>query len=157
MEAHNGLSARIAREAGFDLARLARLQDQRDTPFSRAVQAFYTLVEALREFAGQGGRAARDQRYAHLGEQVRAGLTRLGIEAVVPPEHSSVVLRAYHLPTSLTYATLHDTLKAEGFVIYAGQGELSKTLFRISTMGNLISADIDRMLNCFARVLRSAR
>jgi 2-aminoethylphosphonate-pyruvate transaminase len=119
------------------------------------VQALYALVEALREYAERGGRAARYRRYAHLAEQVRAGLTRLGIEAVVPPEQSSLMLRAYRLPTGLTYATLHDTLKAEGFVIYAGQGELSKTLFRIATMSNVISADIDRMLNCCARVLRS--
>jgi 2-aminoethylphosphonate-pyruvate transaminase len=140
----------------LDLARLARLQDQRDTPFTPAVQAFYALAEALREFAEQGGRAARYRHYAHLAEQVRAGLSRLGIEAVVPPKESSVVLRAYPLPTGLAYATLHDALKAEGFVIYAGQGELAKTLFRISTMGNLISADIDRMLDCFARILSSA-
>jgi 2-aminoethylphosphonate-pyruvate transaminase len=44
-------------------------------------------------------------------------------------------------------------LKAAGFVIYAGQGDLSKTLFRISTMGNLGSADIERLLSCFARIL----
>ena len=54
----------------------------------------------------------------------------------------------------MTYAQLHDALKAEGFVIYAGQGNLSKTLFRISTMGNITSADIDRLLQCFARLPR---
>ena len=49
---------------------------------------------------------------------------------------------------------LHDVLKSNGFVIYAGQGRLSKTLFRISTMGNLTSQDIDRLLECFARLRR---
>ena len=39
------------------------------------------LVEALREFAEQGGRAARYQHYAALAEQVRAGLAELGIAA----------------------------------------------------------------------------
>ena len=71
---------------------------------------------------------------------------------VVPPEESSVVLHAYRLPAGIGYAALHDGLKAEGFVIYAGQGGLSKTLFRISTMGNLTSQDIDRLLGCFARL-----
>jgi len=47
---------------------------------------------------------------------------------------------------------LHDELKAGGFVIYAGQGDLSKTLFRISTMGNLNKTDIDRLLTCFAKL-----
>lgn len=41
----------------LDLARLGRLQDQRDTPFTPAVPACYALVEALREFAEQGGAA----------------------------------------------------------------------------------------------------
>jgi aspartate aminotransferase-like enzyme len=58
-------------------------------------------------------------------------------------------------PSGVTYTTLHDVLKAEGFVLYAGQGELSKALFRISTMGNLILADSDRMLNCSAAGLSS--
>jgi 2-aminoethylphosphonate-pyruvate transaminase len=64
------------------------------------------------------------------------------------------VLRAYKLPSRLSYAQLHDALKADGFVIYAGQGNLSKTLFRISTMGNLTRADIDRLVLSFARLLQ---
>lgn len=138
----------------LDLGRLASLQDRRDTPFTPAVHAYYALVEALREFAEQGGRPARHRAYAALAEQVRGGLAALGIETVVPAEESSVVLRSYRLPAGMAYASLHDALKASGFVIYAGQGELSKTLFRISTMGRLSSADIDRLLKCIAQVLR---
>jgi 2-aminoethylphosphonate-pyruvate transaminase len=116
------------------------------------VQTYYALVEALREFADQGGRRARHAHYAALAEQVRAGLAARGIHAAIPAEQSSVVLRSYRLPAGLTYAVLHDALKSDGFVIYAGQGDLSKTLFRLSTMGNLTSADIDRLLSCFARL-----
>jgi 2-aminoethylphosphonate-pyruvate transaminase len=148
----SALSQAVSRTYYLDLARLARLQDQRNTPFTPAVHAYYGLVEALREFSEQGGRLARYQQYASLAEQVRAGLAVLKIETAVPPEQSSVVLRAYRLPAGLTYTSLHDGLKAEGFVIYAGQGDLSKTLFRISTMGNLTSADIDRLVQCCARL-----
>ena len=91
---------------------------------------------------------------AWLAEQVRSGLAALGVESALPAGQWSVVLRAYRLPPGLSYATLHDGLKAEGFVIYAGQGDLSQTLFRISTMGNLTSADMDRFLKCFSRLLR---
>jgi 2-aminoethylphosphonate-pyruvate transaminase len=147
----------LAQAAGrayyLDLGRLSRLQDQRGTPFTPAVHAYYALVEALREFAEQGGRAARHRRYAALAEQVRAGLENLGIGAVIAPEQSSVVLRAYRLPHGVSYETLHDALKADGFVIYAGQGDLAKTLFRISTMGNLTAEDMDRLLAAFARLL----
>ena len=153
--ARRSVLAQAARRSYYlDLGRLARLQDQRDTPFTPAVHAYYALVEALREFAEQGGRLARHRAYAALAEQVRSGLAALGVEPALPPGQSSVVLRAYRLPPDLTYVRLHDALKAEGFVIYAGQGDLAQTLFRVSTMGDLTSADIERLLKCFAQLLR---
>jgi 2-aminoethylphosphonate-pyruvate transaminase len=145
----------VSRAYYLDLARLAALQDQRNTPFTPAVHVYYALVEALREHADQGGRVARYGRYAQLAERVRTGLAGLGIDALLPSEKSSVVLRAYRLPRGLNYATLHDGLKAAGFVIYAGQGDLSKSLFRISTMGELTSGDMDRLVDRCADVLRS--
>lgn len=145
------LAQAASRTYYLDLGRLARMQDQRNTPFTPAVHAYYALVEALREFADEGGRVARFKRYAALAEQVRAGLAELDIDPVIAPEQSSVVLRSYTLPAGTTYMQLHDTLKAEGFVIYAGQGDLSKTLFRISTMGAVTGADISRLLKCFAQ------
>ena len=147
----------VSRAYYLDVTRLARLQDQRDTPFTPAVQVFYAVVEALREFGEQGGRRGRYERYAALAEQVRTGLAKFGIEPAVPPAESSVGLRAYRLPAGLSYARLHDALKAQGFVIYAGQGPLSKVLFRISTMGDLMAADIDRLLQGFAQLLGSTR
>ena len=134
----------------LDLGRLAQLQEQRNTPFTPAVHACYALLEALREFADQGGRSARHRHYAALAEQVRTGLAALGIESAVPAEQSSVVLRAYRLRPGLTYETLHDALKSAGFVIYAGQGGLAGKLLRISTMGNVTAADMERLLQCVA-------
>jgi 2-aminoethylphosphonate-pyruvate transaminase len=137
----------------LDLERMARLQDARDTPFTPAVQACYALVEALREFHAQGGRAARYRRYHALAEQTRTGLAALGIEMAIPVAESSVVLRAYRLPRGLDYQALHDGLKARGFVIYAGQRALSRTLFRISTMGNLFPSDIEELIDGFGTLL----
>ena len=148
----SALKAAATRTYYLDLQRLASLQDQRNTPFTPAVQVYYALVEALREYEDEGGRTARHDRYAALSHQVRLGLAALGIDAVVPVDQSSVVLRSYRLPGGMTYTALHEALKAEGFVIYAGQGDLSRTLFRISTMGDLSSADMERLVRCFARL-----
>jgi 2-aminoethylphosphonate-pyruvate transaminase len=147
----SALAKAASRTYYLDLGRLARMQDQRNTPFTPAVHAYYALVEALREFADEGGRAARYKRYAALAEQVRSGLAAVGINPVIPPEQSSVVLRSYHLPMETSYSKLHDELKSQGFVIYAGQGDLAKMLFRISTMGAVSSADMNRLLKCFAQ------
>ncbi|MFM0207614.1 2-aminoethylphosphonate aminotransferase [Paraburkholderia sediminicola] len=148
------LAQAASRTYYLDLGRLARLQDQRNTPFTPSVHAYYALVEALRELADEGGWQARHARYAALAEQARAGLAERGIGSVLPPEQSSVVLRAYRLPDGVAYPQLHDALKARGFVIYAGQGGLSAELFRISTMGNIHAADIDRLLQGFTELTR---
>jgi 2-aminoethylphosphonate-pyruvate transaminase len=144
----------VSRAYYLDLAQLARLQDARNTPFTPAVQACYGLAAALREYESEGGRAARHDRYATLAEQVRRGLAELGVSALLPPQESSVVLRSYRLPVSLGYQALHDHLKAAGFVIYAGQGNLCGSLFRISTMGAVSAEDIARLLRRCAELLR---
>ena len=138
----------------LDLARSAAAQDRRDTPFTPAIQAHYALVEALREHAEEGGWMARHRRYAALAEHVRSGFGQLSITAMLTPEESSVVLRSYRIPAAISYPMLHDGLKAGGFVIYAGQGNLAARLFRISTMGDLSTADIDRLLECCGELLR---
>ncbi|KDB06445.1 2-aminoethylphosphonate--pyruvate transaminase [Burkholderia sp. lig30] len=148
------LALAASRTYYLDLGRLAKLQDQRNTPFTPSVHAYYALVEALREFDEAGGWRARHARYAALAEQARAGLAARGMPLVLPDGASSVVLRAYRLPSGVSYEQLHDGLKARGFVIYAGQGGLSKALFRISTMGAIEAADIERLLDGFDALMR---
>ncbi len=150
----DALAVAASRTYYLGLVRLASLQDQRNTPFTPSVHAYYALVEALRELDDEGGWKARHARYAALAEQARAGLAERGIAGVLPASESSVVLRAYRLPDGVSYERLHDALKARGFVIYAGQGGLSKELFRISTMGAIHAPDIDRLLGCFDELMK---
>ena len=56
------------------------------------------------------------------------------------------MLTAYRIPAGASYETIHDGLKQWGFVIYAGQGALAQTLFRISTMGDITDYDMERLL-----------
>ncbi|KWF38237.1 2-aminoethylphosphonate aminotransferase [Burkholderia pseudomultivorans] len=150
----SALAKAASRTYYLDLGRLAKLQDQRNTPFTPSVHAYYALVEALREFDEAGGWRARHARYKALADQAQAGLAARGMPLVLPQGASSVVLRAYRLPQGVTYETLHDGLKARGFVIYAGQGGLSKELFRISTMGAIEAADVERLLDGFTALTR---
>ncbi|RQT42259.1 2-aminoethylphosphonate aminotransferase [Burkholderia cepacia] len=150
----SALAKAASRTYYLDLGRLAKLQDHRNTPFTPSVHAYYALVEALREFDEAGGWRARHAHYKALADQAQAGLAARGMPLVLPEGESSVVLRAYRLPQGVTYETLHDGLKARGFVIYAGQGGLSKELFRISTMGAIQAADVDRLLEGFTALTR---
>ncbi len=85
-------------------------------------QLHHALDAALEELEREGGWSARHARYRTLAARVAQGLAELGIEPLLAENESSVVLRAYRLPLGLSYAHLHDALKAEGFVIYAGSG-----------------------------------
>ena len=133
----------------LDLINQCREQDRHGTPFTPSIPAFYALREALEEHAGQGGWTARRERYTGLAESVRAGLAELDVEPYLPPASSSVVLRSYRIPEGISYETLHDHLKEHGFVIYAGQQRLSGSVFRISTMGEIETHDIERLLSAF--------
>lgn len=150
----DALERAVSRTYYLDLGRLARLQSARNTPFTPAVHAYYALVEALREFRDEGGWQARHARYAALAEQARAGLAALGIESLLPPERSSVVLRAYRLPQGVSFEPFHDGLKARGFVIYPGQRALYDSLFRISTMGAIEARDIERFLEAVRALVK---
>lgn len=139
----------------LDLRSYLAQQDAGSTPFTQSVQAFYALDEALAELQEEGGREARYARYQQLARRVRTGLAALGISALLPEDASSVVLSAYHLPSGVGYAQLHDGLKKAGFVIYAGQGALAQRLFRIATMGAVTEADIERFIAALADVLEA--
>jgi 2-aminoethylphosphonate-pyruvate transaminase len=114
---------------------------------------FYALEEALQELFNEGGQPDRLARYRELQAIVRAGLVALGIEPLLEEGEISAVLAAYFLPKGITYARLHDHLKGEGFVIYAGQGHMARTFFRISTMGAVLDEDVERLVAAVASLL----
>ncbi len=128
-------------------------QDNNGTPFTQSVQTFYALDEALNELNDEGGQPARLSLYRQRMSEIRTVLTGLGIKPLLDAQDCSAVLHAYHLPTNCDYAKLHDALKAAGFIIYAGQGEFAKSLFRISMMGQISSDDIARLAAAFTATL----
>jgi len=63
------------------------------------------------------------------------------------------MISSFHLPEGFDYARLHDGLKAAGFVIYAGQGALARSIFRIANMGDVRDDDIERLIGALGRLL----
>ena len=123
-------------------------------PFTPAVHALYALQEALRELEETGGWRARHERYRALSRRVMGGLRELGVELLLEaPEVYSVVLASYRMPLKVRYESMHDRLKEAGFVVYAGQGQFEGEIFRISTMGAITDADLDRLLGELRAIL----
>ena len=131
---------------------LAR-QDEHDTPFTQSVQTFYALDAALDEFFEAGGQAARAQLFRTRMDAVRRTLSDLGVTPLLAAADCSCVLHAFELPPGQSYTELHRELKVRGFVIYAGQGALSERVFRISVMGAIDAADLDRLCCALVDVL----
>jgi 2-aminoethylphosphonate-pyruvate transaminase len=150
------LESAVARSYYLDLTRLQRMQDGRDTPFTPAVHVCYALAEALAEHQESGGWEARRKTYQKRAGQVADMLASLGAPPLLLENESSAVLRAFRIPPTTTYAELHDALKADGFVIYAGQGALSSEIFRVAVMGDLSESDMDRLALAFDRAIRGS-
>lgn len=122
------------------------------SPFTQSVQPAFALDEALHELADQGGWQQRGDSYRARAAKIAATLEALGIKTLLPKEEYSSVLWTWLLPEGVSYDALHDKLKAEGFVIYAGQGDLAPRVFRIAHMGD-IDGDIDRLCELLQEAL----
>lgn len=130
----------------LDLATYLEKQDAGGTPFTQSVQTFYALDEALDELFEAGGVCERRTMYVERMRQVRRTLIELGVVPLLGETETSCVLHAFEMPADLGYGRLHDELKARGFVIYAGQGPYADQIFRISMMGAIEAADIQRLV-----------
>jgi 2-aminoethylphosphonate-pyruvate transaminase len=127
------------------------------SPFTQAVQVAFALREALAEHEEGGGWEARLRIFRGRAARIAATLAGLGVTPMLSPSEYSSVLWSYRLPPGTTYARLHDALKKQGFVIYAGQGHLSPDIFRIAHMGDIHEADLDRLDAALRSILRGAR
>lgn len=130
-------------------------EGQGTIPFTPAVQVYYAFDEALSELLEEGV-VNRIQRYKKMATVIRERMAKLGVKALLPPDRQSNTITAYHLPEGLSYQSLHDRLKAQGYVIYAGQGNLENKIFRVANMGALTEAQLAGFLDAFERACEPA-
>lgn len=120
-------------------------------PFTPAIQIYYAFDEALNELLEEGV-AKRIQRYKRMAMLIRERMAKIGVKPVLPPDRQSNSITAYYLPEGLSYQTLHDRLRAQGYVIYAGQGNLENKIFRIANMGALTEQQFVEFLDVFEEI-----
>jgi 2-aminoethylphosphonate-pyruvate transaminase len=128
-------------------------QQHESTPFTPAIQAMYAFDEALQELLEEGV-AQRIARYRTAAHLLRQGFERFGLKCLLPPDLRSNTITALELPPGFTYEALHEALKARGYVIYAGQGDLAARIFRVANMGHLTSDQFRGFLAALNEVLQ---
>ncbi|WP_455244867.1 pyridoxal-phosphate-dependent aminotransferase family protein [Petrachloros mirabilis] len=130
-------------------------QGRGTVPFTPAVQVYYAFDEALNELLEEGV-SKRIQRYKKIATLIRERMVKLGIKPVLTPDRMSNTITAYYLPDGLTYQSLHDRLKEQGYVIYAGQGNLENKIFRVANMGALTEEQFTSFLDAVERIFVAA-
>jgi 2-aminoethylphosphonate-pyruvate transaminase len=124
------------------------------SPFTQAVQVAFALREALAEHREHGGYVARRALFQSRAERMHTALDECGVRTLLDPADYSSVLWSYRLPENRSYSQIHDALKAEGFVIYAGQGALAAQIFRIAYMGDIHEDELRNLASLFRKILR---
>ncbi len=136
----------------FHLPNYLQKQDERDTPFTPAVQVLMALGVATDALVAETV-AKRLERYRGYSKIVRDGVEKLGLRLWLPAELRSNTITTIAMPKGRTYEELHDLMRAEGFVIYAGQGDLRSKAFRIANMGQLPERELERAVSVLAKIV----
>ncbi|GAX60896.1 2-aminoethylphosphonate aminotransferase [Candidatus Scalindua japonica] len=134
------------------ISQLDEQEEKGECPFTPSVHTFYAFEEALDELLKEGVQGRID-RYKKASSYLRQEFKRLNLKLLLQEKLLSNTITALYLPENMTYTRLHDNLKERGFIIYAGQGELNKTIFRIANMGELTMEDLESLIKNLQEVL----
>jgi 2-aminoethylphosphonate-pyruvate transaminase len=152
----DALADRPPRSVYLDLYGHFASQERDNTPFTPAVQVLHAMERALAELDEEGV-ARRIARYAESARVLRAGMARLGFEALGAPAGRSSILTTFRLPAGIAYEALHDAMKRRGYIIYAGQGDIRTYAFRVSNMGTLTPKDMEGVVAAFEEATAELR
>jgi len=125
-------------------------------PFTPAIPALAALDVALDRALAEGIEGRRG-RYADRCEVLDFAFERLGLEQLVAAGARSHSIRSLRLPAGVSFAELHERLRVDGFVVYAGQGALAAHIFRVACMGELELDELRRFVGALERALGELR
>lgn len=128
-------------------------QENGEPLFTPPVQVFYAFREALRELLDEGLQK-RLNKYKAIVKLLRDGLRQMKLNFYLHESNMSNTMTAAYLPLGRNYNSLYKDCKNKGYVIYAGQGKLAKTIFRLGTVGKISQQDIRNFLKDLKAILR---
>jgi aspartate aminotransferase-like enzyme len=123
------------------------------TPFTPAISVLYALKAAL-DLITEEGLPNVLARHHRLGQRVRDGIKRLGLELFPDEAVASDTVTAVRVPPGADAATMLTRLRDEfGIALAGGQGPLKGHIFRIGHMGFVSESDIDALLAALAHLV----
>jgi 2-aminoethylphosphonate-pyruvate transaminase len=123
----------------------------RFTPPTHALLAFRQALVELDQEGGVQGRAAR---YSANRRALMEGMTELGFDAYLAPQHQSHFISSFRFPADhgFDFSLFYQKLSQLGFVIYPGKVSNAEC-FRIGTIGHIFPEDITALVVAIRRVL----
>lgn len=144
-----------ARSVSLDLlAQWKAFESDGQFRFTPPTHALLAFSQALTELVKEGGIEGRAARYAANRQALMDGMTALGFDAYLAPEHQSHIITSFRCPTHprFDFPAFYDRLSELGFVIYPGKVS-DADCFRIGTIGHIFPQDIQALVATIRRVL----
>jgi 2-aminoethylphosphonate-pyruvate transaminase len=144
-----------ARSLSLDLhARWKGLESDGQFRFTPPTHTLLAFWQALQELEEEGGIEARASRYSANHQALMEGMTVLGFDAYLAPEHRSYIITSFRYPrsTRFDFSAFYRRLSELGFVIYPGKVSAADC-FRIGTIGHIFPQDIRDLVAAVQRVL----
>jgi 2-aminoethylphosphonate-pyruvate transaminase len=144
-----------ARSVSLDLlAQWKGFENDGQFRFTPPTHALLAFEQALAELEAEGGVEGRAARYSANRRALMAGMTALGFDAYLAPEHQSHVITSFRFPAHarFDFSAFYDRLSELGFLIYPGKVSHADC-FRIGTIGHLFPKDIQALVSAIGRVL----
>jgi len=138
----------VCRSYYLDLkAQFEYLQQSGQMRFTPPVQIIHAALQALRELEAEG-QSHRYQRYVENFKLLKEGLSKMGFSFLLPSHAEAQILTAVLHPSSrFDFCDFHDQCLKAGFTIYPGKLTNRQDVFRLSVLGDLQSADIQKFLD----------
>jgi predicted phosphoserine aminotransferase len=153
--------ARQSRHRGlyFDLLEFHDYWKKNQTPNTPAVSLLYALDVQLEHIAAEGIEA-RWQRHAAMARRTWAWVDEqrargLDVRILAPEGYRSPAVTCIAAPAGRTGPQICAAMKAKGFVIAPGYGNLKDTMIRIGHMGDHTMAELDVLLDVLGEVYAS--
>ncbi|WNS78483.1 2-aminoethylphosphonate--pyruvate transaminase [Domibacillus sp. DTU_2020_1001157_1_SI_ALB_TIR_016] len=114
--------------------------------FTSPTHAVHAFARALAELKEEGGILKRYDRYTENKNVLINGMAELGFQTAIDPAiQSSFIVSFLYPEDDFSFQHFYEALKKDGFIIYPGKLTDLKA-FRIGTIGDITSEDINRLL-----------
>jgi len=148
-------SAGNARSLSLDLlGQWKELEQSGQFRFTAPTHTLLAFRQALKELEEEGGIEGRAARYSANQEALMEGMTKLGFDAYLAPEHQSHFITSFRFPAHprFDFSSFYRRLSELGFVIYPGKVS-NADCFRIGTIGHIFPQDVRALVAAIRRVL----